>query len=390
MRRLKTALGSLLLCGGTALLPSTSVADPAIPAVQALLAAQDTELVNRVVDWNERNFELAEEMTLDQSLRDSAAQLVRVQAGRLRTLITAWLSEERAAAKGSDLESADLAQALYRRSINEMAIWSVESVGPAHDEAWLKAVLAPTACSSLYPMYFARRIAMIQAAPMDVRPDLMAAEKELLSRWGTPRQGLPARPAAVELIAADSAITRLREGLPVTAAPMAPFLARRVFAQDRKPGKPDRWERCAKAQWWLQSQLADTKTGRTQALTNYRYSTMLDANDFVPAGFKPKSEPTLRAEGKPVYPHAASYFQVEGSTTLKVSTDEQGSALSAEVIAREIRVPGVRDNRPLAFEALLDDAALEFARQRSYPVGKIGKVQFVMVWKLGEDGDATR
>lgn len=390
MRRLKTALGTLLLYCGTALLPSTSVAEPAGSTVQALLAEQDTELVNRVVDWNQSSLKLPEEMTLDQSLRDSAAQLVRAQAERWRTLITAWISEERAAAKSPNVKSADLAQALYRRSINEMAIWSVESVGPAHDEAWLKAALAPTACSSRYPMYFARRIAMIQAAPMDVRPDLMAAEMELLSRWGTPRPGLAARPAAVELLAADNAITRLREGLPVRAAPVTPFLARKVFARDRKPGKPDRWEQCAKAQWWLQSQLADSNTGRTQALTIYRYSTMLDANDFVPVGFKPKSEPTLRAEGKPVYPRAASYFHVEGSTTLKVGTDGQGNALGVEVIARQIRVPGVRDNRPLAFEALLDDAALEFARQRSYPVGKTGKLQFVMDWNIEEDGDATR
>jgi hypothetical protein len=390
MRRLKTGWWRLLLCCATTSLPSAPIAAADAPTVQALLAEQDAALVKGVVAWNENALALPDDMTLDPSLREWVAQLEREHGARMRTLVPAWIAEERAAAKDPNLRGADLIQALYLRSINEIAIGSVESVGPVHDEAWLKAVLAPTACRFLPLAHFARRIAMIQAAPPDTRPALLAAEKELLSRWGTPRQGLPPRPAAAELMAADHAITRLREGLPVTAAPMTPLLAGQVFARDRKPGKPDRWEQCARSQWWLQSQLADGKTDRTQALRIYRFATMPDVGDFVPADYKPKAASTAQPAGKPAYPPAANYFHVEGETTLHVSTDDQGHAFKAEVVARQMRVPGVRDNRPLAFETLLDDAALQFARQRSYPVGKAGKAEFVMEWNLNEGSDAAK
>ncbi|MDR7298735.1 hypothetical protein J2X16_004103 [Pelomonas aquatica] len=390
MRWLKTGLGRLLLCCASAPLPSIASAATEAPTVQALLAEQDAALVNGLARWHENAYAVPDDIALDSSLRDAAAQLARDHVARLKTLIPAWITEERAAANNPNLRGADLHQALYLRSLNEIAIASVESAGPALDEAWLKAALAPKACSTLPAAYFGRRIAMIQAAPADARPALLAAEKELLSRVGTTRQGLAARPAAAELMAADHAVTRLREGLPVAAAPMTPFLAAQVFARDRKPAKPDRWEQCARSQWWLQSQLADVKTDRTRALTVYRYSTMLDVNDFVPAGYKPKAASASRADGKPAYPAVASFFHVQGESTLQVNVDDQGKAFKTEVVAREMRVPGVRGNRPLAFEALLDDAALDYARQRSYPTGKAGKAEFVMEWNLDKGSDEAK
>jgi len=387
MRGLNTGRWAWLPFAAAACLPWAAVAASGAPTAQALLEEQDAEMVRQVVAWNVGSFELPDDLALDASLRDAAAQLVRDHAARLRALVPAWIAEERTATKNPAFRGPSLAQALYLRSINEMAFSSVESTGAAHDEAWTKAALAPTACASLYPMHFACRIAMIQAAPADARPALLAAEKELLSRWGSQRQNLVPRPSAEALSAADHAITRLRGGLPVTAAPMSPFLAGQVFLRDRKAGKADRWEQCAKSQWWLESQLADGKTDRTQALTIYRYSTMLDANDFVPEGYRPK--PGSAGE-KPGYPRAASYFHAEGTSTLQVSTDEQGKAYKAEVVAREIQVPGVHVNRPLAFEALLDEAAISYALQRSYAAGKAGKAQFVMDWKLSKDGNETQ
>lgn len=390
MRRLGTRLRCILVCCVAAWLPTASIAAPDAPTVQALLAEQDAELVKGVVAWSKSAFELPDDMALDPSLHEAVAPLVRDLQVRLRTLVPTWIAEERAAAKDPNLRGANLAEAMYLRSLNEMVLGFVESVGPAHDEAWLRAALAPGTCRKLFPSYFARRIAMIQAAPIDVRPTLLAAEKELLARWGTVRQGLAPRPATAELVVAYQAVTRLREGLPVTAAPMTPFLAGQVFDRDRKPGKPDRWEQCATSQWWLQSQLAERNADRTRALAIYRYSTMPDVNDLVPEGVKSSSGPTRSADGKPGYPRAARYFQVEGATTLKVSLDDQGKVFKAEVVAREIRVPGVRNNRPLAFETLFDDAAIEFARQRTYSAGGAREEQFVMTWKLGEDGDEAR
>lgn len=390
MRRLQTRLGALALCCCAGLFSSPSVAADAAPTVQELLAEADAALVTQVLAWNRGAFELPDEVTLDPPLRDALAQLAHDHLEHLRTLLPAWIAEERAAAKNPALRGGELASALYRRSINELAIWSVESAGPAHDEAWLKAVLAPTACRDLAPGFFAQRAEHIQAAPVESRPALLAAEKVLLSRWGTQREGLAPRPSAAEMAAADQAVERLREGLPVAAAPMTPFLAGQLFARDREPGKPDRWERCAKSQWWLLSELADGKTDRMQALTVYRYSTMLDAADFVPHGFKPKAGAAKEVDGRPDYPLAATYFHVEGNVSLQASTDEQGRAYKAEITARQLRVPGVLGNRPLAFETLLDEASLDYARRRSYPVGNARQVQFAMQWNIKEDGHGAQ
>ena len=387
MGRPKTGVLSLSLCCCITWWATASIAATDAPTVQALLAEEDAELVKRTVAWSKSEFELPEGMKLDAALRASVESLVQDHLARVRTLTPTWIAEERAAAKNPGLRAASLSQAVYRRWINEIAITSVESAGTAHDAASLKAALAPNACRYLYAEHFAQRIAMIQEAPADDRQALLAAEKELLSRWGSKRADLPPRPPAADLMAADQAITRLRAGLPVTAAPMTPYLAQRTFARDRKPGRLDRWEQCARSQWWLQSQLAAGNVDRAQALAIYRYSRMTDASDFVPSSYEQK--PMRRAEGKPDYPRSANYFQIEGSTTLKVSTDEQGKAFKAEIVARQIVAPGVRNNRAVAFETLFDEAALEFARQRSYPAGKAGDGQFVMVWKL-EDNDEAK
>jgi hypothetical protein len=239
-----------------------------------------------------------------------------------------------------------LREPLYLRAINELAIWSIESGGPAHDGAWSKAALAPRACSVLPPSYFARRIAVIQAAPLDSRPALLAGERELLSRWGTKRRTLPPRPLAADLDAAEQAITLLRAGSPVSVAPMTPYLAGQVFARDRKPGGSHRWAQCARSQWWLASQLAGGKVDWLAALTLYRYSMMVNVIDFVPDDVREKVAAARPTEGEPAYPPVAAYFNLEGTTTVQAETDAQGKFRKAQVVARKLTVPGVRDNRP--------------------------------------------
>jgi hypothetical protein len=231
---------------------------------------------------------------------------------------------------------------------------------------------------------------MIQAAPLAARPALLAAERELLSRWGSPRQGLPARPSAAELEGADQAIARLRAGLPISAEPMTPFLAAKVFGRNRKPGRSDRWQQCAKSQWWLASQLANGKTDPTAALTLFRYSTMLDVRELAPAAYVASAGAVKPAEGQLTYPPEATFFQVEGTTTIQADKDADGKLLKASVVARKIKVPGVRDNQPLAFETLFDAASLDFARKRSYPADKDASLKFELVWRLAEGKDAVQ
>lgn len=390
MRQTKSGLFCLFVSCFALWFPTASFGTSNGPSAQALLAEQDTELVRRMVAWTEKSFELPGDMALDPSLRAEVASMVRDLLVRLRVLVPIWIAEERGAAKDPHLRGAGLLQAVYLRALNEMYIGFVESVSPAHDEAWLKAALAPEACRFLYPSHLSRRISLIQAAPIELRPALVDAEKELLARWGTARKDLPARPGVADLTAAEHAITRVREGLPVEAMPMMPYLAGMVFARDRKPGKPDRWEQCARSQWWLQSQLAKRDADRGQALAIYRYSTMPDLAEMVPASVSSSTEDVRSTGNKPGYPRAASQFQVEGSITLKVNVDNLGRVLKAEIVAREIRVPGVRNNRPLAFETLFDDAALAFAQQKIYSAGSAREEQFVLVWKLDEVGHGAQ
>lgn len=360
------------------------------PTAQELLAAQDQEIVSSMLEWNKSIFNLPNDLALDPPLRQAASQIAQEHLARVRTLGPVWIAQERAASGNPSLLSRAQVRSLYAHSINELAIWSVESGGPAQDEAWLKAALAPASCYA--SAYFAQRIAMIQAAPLDSRAALLAGERELLSHWGTTRQHLPPRPTAQELDAADHAIARMRAGLPVAAEPMTPALAGRLFDRDRKPGKSDgldRWDKCAKSQWWLASQLAGGKIDKITALNIYRYSTMADANGYAPASVVQKTAAARPNEAKQPYPPVAAYFSVEGLTTIEARTDDQGKFLKAQVVSRKITVPGVYDNAPIAFESLLDPASLEFAEKRQkYSPGANPTVRFEIKWYLtGEENE---
>jgi hypothetical protein len=167
---------------------------------------------------------------------------------------------------------------------------------------------------------------------------------------------------------------------------MSAFLAAQVFAREHKPTQLDVWGQCAKSQWWLASQLDHGNTDRTQAVTLYRYSRMLDAQAFVPADVAQKLAAKLASGDKSGYSPVATYFQVEGVTAIEVEIDDQGKFIRAEVVSRKLKVPGVRDNPPIAFETLLDAAALDYAEKgRSYPSDKGKSLKFEMNWRL--DGE---
>ncbi len=380
MERIKAKWLTVALCCGALLY----LAKPAIagaPTFKDLLAEEDYALVSQMVEWDKRAFALPEDLELDGPLREAAATLLQAHVARVRELIPAWIAQERAQAGVPDLRGRALSQPIYHRMINEMAIWSVESAGPAHDEAWLNAALAPRACSVIPQSRFAQRMALIQAAPPSSRQALLAGERQLMSRWGTKREALPPRPSTADLDAVDQAIIRVRAGLQVSAEPMTPFLAVQIFYRLRKPGQSDRWEQCAKSQWWLASQLASGKADRTLALAVYRYTTMLDVREFVPdSAMKPPA--SLSAGGNGPYPPTAAYFNVEGTTTVQAETDDHGKLLKAQVVSRKITVSGVRENRPVAFESLLDAATLDVAAKRHYPDGKATSDRFDIAWHL--------
>ena len=382
-------IGLAIQCAVLSPLSASSAA--ATPTAQELLAAQEQELINGMLVWAKSIFTLSNELALDPPLRQAANQIAQEHLARMRTLGPVWIAQERATSGNPNLPGGALTRSLYARSINELAIWSVESGGAAQDEAWLKAALAPASCYTPSSAYFAQRIGMIQAAPLDSRSALLAGERELLSRWGTKRQHLPPRPTTQELNGADQAIARMRTGMPVVAEPMAPGLSVWLFDRDRKPGQSDgaerwdRWVRCVKSQWWLASQLAEGKVDKMAALTIYRYSTMVNAGEYAPASASRNAAAARPGEGKPAYPPVAAFFGAQGSTTVEALTDGQGKFIKAQVVARKIAVPGVHDNTPIAFDTLLDAAALDHAEKRQkYALGTDPVVRFELLWKLSE------
>lgn len=183
-------------------------AAPAAPTLQSLLADRDAEMVADLMDWRRKVLALPDDVVIDAALSEAVASLVKEHLGRVPAITQAWIADERAAARNPALTGGPLAQALYLRALNEMAIAGVESLDAASDEAWLAAALAPRACQQLSPWPFGRQIAMIQAAPVELRPALLAAVKEQLARWGKPRKALPERPSASSGAAARRRPTR--------------------------------------------------------------------------------------------------------------------------------------------------------------------------------------
>lgn len=368
-----------LVLGGGMVVAGLAAANPAPQP-----AGPDADVVKQLVEWNVALVKLPDNMPIDPALREAAAQLAREHAQRVRRLAPAWIAEERAASNQPALGGRQLVSALLTRSVNETAIASVESTGPEHDQAWMKAALAPLACDYQSPIPFLTRMMQIQRAPVELRPALLAAETELLARWGTPRQDLGTRPSRADMDAADHAIALLRTGLPAATVPMTPFLAVRVFALKRSPDRPTAWERCAKSQWWLQSQLAEGKVDPAQALRIYRYATMLDLSALIPPGYAvpPAGE---QGDAPPPYPPAAGYYGISGVLTLRASVDEQGQPLTVQLVKRQVYGPGVRGNPPVAFETVFDAVAIDMAKRRSYPAGKKGVMQFDLAWNLHED-----
>ena len=356
-------------------------------ATADLEAREDADMAEGLIRWLRPAFEIPDNLEVDSSLIVAARDMYAAHIKRLRVLIPQWMAQERALATTPPLR-AQLSRLMYVRLINEMALWSVDSTGPVQDDTLLQVLQQPRACLYQYPSVLAKKIDLIQVAPASSRPAMLAAEQELLARWGTHREHLPARPSMEALKEADQAIVQLRDGLPVKAEPMLPVLARGVLAKAYKPGEQDAWTQCAKNQWWLLTQLADGKTQRSEALTHYRYAMLKTIADWRPDAAKTASASKAASEasdGKPPYPSLGSKYHVQGTVTLHVAVDAQGKLLKATVGAREISVDGIRDNPPIAFETVLDAASLAYAARRGYPLGKAGSYIFQMQWRLTEE-----
>ena len=327
--------------------PPVAVADP----------AQDRALADAYVDWMARVFLVPDTPDIDAPLREAMTSLVTEHLARLDRLIPAWIAEERAH-RDTPITSAALNRAVHNRLANEIALWRLESPGPAYDAALLRALLKPGLCNlPVRTSYLGVLMVWLQAVPPADRATVLDGERTLLAHWGQPRAALPPRPAKALSVDEEEAIARLRSGQAEPDPAMPPILADSVFKGKLAPAFDA--VNCALHQWGL-AQALHRGDPPAVALAAWRYQTLRTATDWSSAPTTPR--------GPTDYPTVALSDGVSGAVDLRVTTDAQGRFASAVVARRTLVVPGVTDNAPVAFETLFDKASLAQAAVQFKPV----------------------
>jgi len=326
------------------------------PAARAPHPGPDGQLAQAYVGWMTRVFAVPAGADVDAPLREAMSRLVDEHLARLRRLLPAWIAEERRRAQ-APLPPGALERAIHNRLVNELALWRLESPGADYDAVLTRAILKPGVCDRPpRDGYLGLLMSWFQAVPATDRPALLAGERTLLARWGTRRAGLAPRPAKSLSEDESDAIVRLRSGADAPDVPMPPVLANSAFKGEALSSMRD--VDCALHQWGLARRLRHGDAPAA-ALAAWRYATMRTAADW---NVVPDADAASRDPGG--YPPVARAWAVTGSIDLRVQPDAQGRFASASIAGRNLAVPGVTDNPPVAFETLLDAASLATAPLR--------------------------
>lgn len=313
-----------------------------------------------------RSFVLHQDLQLDSALRTAADEMSAAHLASIDQLLPAWVAEERQlqTAPGEAHEAWELYFAVWARVLNELALWQIEPGDAAYENATLAVVkTSPLVCrfggDSRFSD-FASRIARLQAMPAAQRNAALAAERQLLAHWGQPRPALAPWPDRLPQDAAIAALTQA-DGQEARLA-LPPVLAAQLLADQKDYATIHPEEQCRLQQWWLRESLR-RGTPPAAALGAFRYGTLITAGlrfggtfDLPPADGKP--EPVT---DKPPYPKIALRFMVTGKTTLSARLDATGKPSEVVVIERKVDMPGVRGARPIAFETIFDQLALNYA-----------------------------
>lgn len=371
-----------LLC---TLLPARAAAD-----------SQDQDMLLSLQNGLARVFVLAPELPLDPALRAAADELGTAHLARVKPLLAQWLAEEKQ--QGGPRQPAwQLYNAVWARLLNELALWQIEAGDAAYEQATLEVLKsAPLACRTYADPRFrdyASRIARLQAMPAARRAEALESERKLLAHWGQPRGTTPPWPEPLPQDQAMAALTA-RAGAPEQQGQqeqqrlaLPPILAADLAAN--KPYAEMHPEvQCLLQQWWLRDSL---RRGAAPAgvLNAFRYGTMLSVSErlagiFEQAGAKPEA-----SDGKPAFPRLASRFLITGATILSAQLDANARPRRVAVVQRKINVPGIRDERPVAFENIFDQTAIDYG-MKGFPYDKAAATpfKFQLQWTLPPD-DAT-
>ncbi|WP_457421712.1 hypothetical protein [Roseateles sp. P5_E7] len=352
-------LAALLLCAGLASAADKAPAKPAAKAPPVGAVAQAPASALNVVQrgFVEQMFEnlvaprfavLAED-ALDDETRAAAQAMQAEHLPRVQALMARWALEEIRQPEGPEWPRRMLA-----RLANEFALWGRDSIGPAQDAALAQALQLPGMCRPIgsRPSELVMRLARLRGLPPPVRRAAVQAERELLARWGEPRQVDETEPLDAE----DVLLTLRASGQPAK-TPLPPVLAQ-LYLGDSDNTRLNPWVaepvvRCALHQW------AGARPVQFRAATAMQAADVLGIDRLKAAGPTSDSEP---------YPKLGSLFTIRGVITIRAALNPEGQLLHPTVVQREMTVPGVRNARPLAFEGVLDLATLAKARDMDWKV----------------------
>lgn len=357
--------------------PKKKPAQPPDPPAAAASGAGQPSVPAWLEDRLEQFFEkqLAPRFTLKAGVLDAemlaAAQpLADAQRERMRSSPSRWARE--AVAAGQFQQALVIAHA---KAAQAMAVWGLDSNGPAHDERLLKALESRSACwrgTAENASELEARLQRISSLPATERAAALEDERVLLARWGQQ----PA-PAAVPRLEPEEALRRLRLGLPAQASgaepsPLPPLLAYWYLSPDttlrRNPAKePLPSLHCALQQWALLNALPAARDAdeRRRLLAGWREGLMLTAWQLA---WLPEDVVTAPASASSSYPGWAQFFNLTGEVTLRMELDAQGRVLKASAVERKLQMMGLpAGERPTAFETLLDAASIRLASADTYP-----------------------
>lgn len=343
-------------------------------------AAADRQLTAAFMGWMDKVFAVPAAPDIDPALRDAVAAMSRQHLERLRTLIPAWIAEERARAGSASTDMA-IIRPLHNRLVNELALWRLESPGAEYDAILMRAIQSAGTCEPrARDSYLGMLMSSFEAVPPADRATFLAGERALLAHWGTPRTGLTPPPAKSLDDDAAEAIARLRSGAEPPDASMPAALASGVMSGAGTAASASL--ACARHQWGLARALRRGDSP-AQALNAWRYASIRTAVDWAvppPAGTPPRAVND--------FPFVAERDGVAGWVNVRVSADAQGRFASAAIADRHVSVPGVRDNPPVAFATLFDGASLATAPLRFKPAqpridgGPASPVTMKIEWTL--------
>ena len=284
---------------------------------------------------------------LDPQTRAAAEAMQAEHLPRVRALMERWFLEE----LGQPNPQRAFARMLARLA-NEFALWGRDSTGPAQDAALAQALQISGMCRPAGPKAseLVMRLARLRGLPAEVHQQAVAAEAELLARWGQPRQVSDAEP-----LAAEEALLQLRATGQAPKTPLPPVLAYFYLGDDedrrRDPELADPATRCAMHQW--------AGAGPAQ----FRAAMALQAADFF---WQDRRKAAERDADDDPYPKLSTYFGARGVITVVADVNAEGRAVRVKVIKRAVEVPGVRDARAFAHEGTLELATLAKARAEDW------------------------